>query len=171
MKGKPSHFTINIRQSKTDIWRHGHKMKVYALGTKDCPVKLMADYLEVRPASKDSKPFFLLKNGSFLTSGRLIFSTALKKGIGSIKGCNPKHFTTHSCRQGGAVSLAAMGVSDAVIHAYGRWKSMSMHQYISEFTPETIQALQKKMANLKGDAINQSHLGVQNDRFSTDIQL
>jgi hypothetical protein len=47
-------------------------------------------------------------------------------------GLNPKEYSSHSFRKGGAVSLQSKGVEDSLIRRSGRWKSDAFHLYVRD---------------------------------------
>ena len=47
-------------------------------------------------------------------------------------GRDPRQFSSHSFRKGGAVSLQSMGVEDSLIRRLGRWKSDAFNLYVRD---------------------------------------
>ena len=109
---------INIRVSKTDQSGYGSRIKIK--GTRDslCPVRVVHDYLRVRP--KVQGPLLLHFNNKPVT--RYQFGAVLHKTL-KLTGLNHTQYKTHSFRIGAATTAAALGYSDAEIKAAGRWKS------------------------------------------------
>lgn len=53
-----------------------------------------------------------------------------KGGKGVRANLDPRHFSLHSGRIGGATRLAEMGVSEGVIRKEGRWRSDAFRVYV-----------------------------------------
>ena len=85
----PTVVSVQIRQSKTDLFRLG--VTLYLGITRDivCPVKSMAAYLGV--CSREEGAFFLYHDGSPLTRGRLVIvsrpGSIVTNGLGLIELC------------------------------------------------------------------------------------
>jgi site-specific recombinase XerC len=123
----PQWMEVEIKASKTDCFREGITLKVYANGDRTCPVAAMARWLRVRASSGHDQPLFVLSDGTFLTRARL--QRVLKLGI-KAAGYDPKHWSTHSLRIGGASTLAAQGWPAETIMLLGRWSSECYLRYL-----------------------------------------
>ena len=151
--GRLAHLTFLLRQSKCDQTGRGVVVTMYASGTEHCAVRYMARYLDLtsgRPAdgplfqfqaSAATKPLTRHKLNSFLQS--------LAKASGS----QPQYTTTHSLRQGGAVTLFALGYTADFIKKAGRWLSGAYEVYLS-IPDRDRESMARKMATaqLGGDA-------------------
>ena len=62
-------YTIFIEQSKTDPFRCGHSITIYASGTSTCPVRALQLYAEAVPQHQGNAPIF--KGGRFSPSHSL----------------------------------------------------------------------------------------------------
>ncbi len=56
-------------------------------------------------------------------------NAAIKK-LATVFGLDPKRYSSHSLRIGGASALAAAGAPDYIIQLMGRWKSTAFLKYI-----------------------------------------
>jgi len=93
--------------------------------TSTCPVKILKDYLTVRP--KVLGPLFIHKDTKPVT--RNAVSEVLRATIGKTK-LNPKDFSPHSLRIGRATDLAIQNTPEHVIKKTGRWNSTAYINYI-----------------------------------------
>ena len=96
-------------------------------GVASCPVRLLGEYLKVRPGVLSSKALFIHWDGSPLT--RYQFQAILTQAA---KFCNLNcsEYKTHSFRIGAASSCAIAGVSVERIKQWGRWNSSAYQTYI-----------------------------------------
>lgn len=92
-----------------------------------CPVRLLNQYLTVRPKSVSEEVFLDVCGSPFskhtfvrVLQSALLF-TATDKNL---------KFTTHSFRIGGATHAASCGLSDSQLRHLGRWSSNAFLQYI-----------------------------------------
>jgi len=56
----------------------------------------------------------------------------------SLTGYQAQHYSSHSFRKGGAVSLQQHGVEDSIVRRIGRWKSDAFHLYVRDAAIDTI---------------------------------
>ena len=101
-----SHMKVSIRKSKTDPFRQGCAITIWA--THRC--------------SYTHGPLFRLSNGSLLSRQRL--SGYLQAALPSL------NLNTHSFRIGGASAAAAMGIPDSTIQILGQWASNAYRTYL-----------------------------------------
>jgi integrase len=130
----PEHVEINVRQSKTDIFRKGNVVSISKTNSYLCPVSCLKSYIELAGISDISDEFifrsirFFKKSGiyrlslinkpiSYTTVRELILSTLEEIGEDSTK------FGVHSLRSGGATAAANNNVSDRLFKCHGRWRS------------------------------------------------
>ena len=111
---------VRIAQSKTDPFRVGCNLKVWATGGKLCPVRAMKRFIQTHPFRKG--PLFVFSEGSFLTRARL--ANILHSAIPEV------NLNTHSFRIGGASAAAAAGIPDSTIQVMGRWASNAYRLYL-----------------------------------------
>lgn len=116
------HYTFHLPESKTDPFRLGVDIHVFANGSRTCPVNAM------RAIGADGRdpdaPLFQLSDGSPLSSA------FLNKWIRYLFRESNTPFTGFSFRRGGATSLAVAGVPDHMIRALGRWRSWVYQVYV-----------------------------------------
>ena len=146
---KPTHATILLKDSKTDVFRDGSLRRLYCTGTADCPVMLLHRYAQARMVKfgdvQRNEPFFVRADGKWLT--RDWFTNHLKMSL-EIGGLSSLATTGHSCRAGGACSLLAGGATTAQVQLLGRWSSSCFLEYLS-LSPLTLTTLARSMASLK----------------------
>ena len=126
---KIQHHTISlrIRASKTDQKRKGQTVLIDCTGTPSCPATLLTRYMTHSQHLRPSVPIFQFKDGSYLTPSR--FTAVLKQALTAV-GTNPRHFSSHSLRIGGATAAAAAGTEPAIIQELGRWRSQCYRRYL-----------------------------------------
>jgi hypothetical protein len=127
------HITLHLEASKTDPFRAGvdiiiasptaiHALTRYIDHIKrECP--LPASPLFMFPSLIGVKRSWLMKNVSRLLN---------------LTGYQPQHYSSHSFRKGGAVSLQQHGVEDSIVRRIGRWKSDAFHLYVRDAAIDTI---------------------------------
>lgn len=122
------HVSITIKASKTDPFRLGCVIPIYANGTMLCPVQAVGIFIKLRkkfPCSAHD-PFFMLPDGKALSR------RAFLKLFGQI--CRAAHIDTasltgHSFRIGAATTAAESQTPDYLVQTLGRWKSQSYLRY------------------------------------------
>lgn len=119
-------FTIHLAVSKTDPFREGTDITIYANGSSTCPYAALRRLWENVPLTFPLAPLFQHENGKPLRYHEL---NAAIKNLAAATGLDPSSFSGHSMRIGGATSLAMRGYSQNVIQALGRWKSLSVQLY------------------------------------------
>ena len=145
---KATHFTIFLKDSKTDVFRDGSLRRVYATGTTDCPVKWMVWYRESRVRAfgpvQRSEPLFVRHDQKWVTKDW--FSLHLRMSL-TIGGLDASATSSHSCRAGGACSLLAGGATPAQVQLLGRWTSDCFLGYI-QLSPIVLKQLTFSMSQL-----------------------
>ena len=116
---------LNIKQSKTDLFRKGAKLCLGRTESVVCPVKTLLPYLAVRGSAPG--PLFLSEDGVPLTRAhfKTLLSTTLKRA-----GLDDSKYNTHSFRIGATTSAKAVGMADVHIQMLGRWRSSAYQAYI-----------------------------------------
>lgn len=101
-----------------------------------CPRRALANYLPLLPETVrrlHSAPLFPAYQNS---TKPLLETTLISKLRSLIKRCypslNPMNFSGHSFRRGGASALFAAGVPEAAIQRHGRWKSLTVRDYLDK---------------------------------------
>ncbi|KAK3086108.1 hypothetical protein FSP39_013698 [Pinctada imbricata] len=127
----PTHMSIFIEKSKTDVYREGNWLVISRTGTKLCPVSNIEDFFSyVKFSEYDSfvfRDFTKTRNGYILrkenkhisyTRMRELFIEAFSPFVVDIH-----KYGLHSLRAGGATAAANCGVPDRLFKRHGRWKS------------------------------------------------
>ncbi|CAG2205846.1 unnamed protein product [Mytilus edulis] len=117
---------LRVRWSKTDQKGKSVTLLIAENGKNYCPVRLINEYLKVRPTCNNTD-LFIHYTGMPLT--RYQFSSILEKALHFLH-ISKGHFRSHSFRIGGATELARQGVSEEVIMRLGKWKSHAYSRYI-----------------------------------------
>ena len=107
-----------------------------------CPVQAYKLMLEVIPAPKDSPAFVLPSKGSLIPFTYSHFQTRLKDLIAQT-GRNPKLYSSHSMRRGGATTAFMAGVPLSVIQLQGDWATDSYLRYIKLPAAERLELAEK----------------------------
>ena len=145
----PSGLIVTFPSSKTDQLRQGQAVFVKATGSPYCPVKMCERYvIRVMTEIWLRRPNDLFDGLLFPDLGPLIAGSravldepmsyncslsALRLALRGIGVPDPRAYTEHSGRRGGATAAAAAGRSLPVIQHQGRWKSAaSAQEYIDE---------------------------------------
>ena len=113
-------FQIRLAKSKTDPFRVGCWVKIWATGGKRCPVEFMKTFLQIHP--RKTGPLFTFSDGTYLT--RAYLSNLIQTVFPGV------NLNTHSFRIGGASAAAAAGVPDSTIQVMGRWASNAYRVYL-----------------------------------------
>lgn len=122
-------YVLNLKHSKTDIFRRGVKLPVYSPRGMFCPVKIMKAYISLRrnAGAVDSDPLFVSSNGAVLS--RSVFISKLRFVLNYL-GFDASLYHIHSFRVGLASCLANANVPDHLIKSMGRWTSDCYTRYI-----------------------------------------
>ena len=116
-------LNLGIKQSKTDVLRDG----------------IVRSLIEVDSCIRPLKTFLLWKEMSCDSGNEKsnVFGAQLRNRLSGImktaaldKGVFDARIDTHSLRAGGATALYTQGVPLDVIQRWGRWKSLTPHQYL-----------------------------------------
>jgi site-specific recombinase XerD len=118
---------VTLDQSKTDPFRKGCTVRVYANGGVACPFTAFHEYMARVKSRRNHQPVFVHQDGRKVE--RQWVTNQLRKHLGAL-GYDPYQYAGHSFRKGGATSLAEAGVPDSLIKEAGRWKSVTYQRYI-----------------------------------------
>ena len=125
------HMELFIESSKTDQLRDGAWVTIARTASKICPVSMMERYIKMGDIS-GAQDLFLFrgivrtKNGVKLRKqGGLSYSRMRELLLEKLEavGLDPKLFSLHSLRSGGATAAANAGVPDRLFKRHGRWRS------------------------------------------------
>ena len=126
-------MSITLYQSKTDPFRRGQTVHIFANGSSTCPIKAMVCYCNL--LGKRNANGSVFKAGKFdpLTQKKLndMLRYLLQQG-----GINQSNYASHSFRIGAATTAAAAGIPAWLIKTLGRWNSNAYLAYIR--CPSTI---------------------------------
>ena len=121
------YITITLRQSKTDPFRRGQSLHIYATSTTTCPVRAIRNYNDMLITKQPHHLVFSKGTNSPLT--RTTLTTILRQLL-SRAGLCPSHYASHSFRIGAATTAAAVGLAPSLIKTLGRWNSDAYMTYV-----------------------------------------
>jgi len=124
-QGEVNFIIITIPFSKNDQRGLGATVRIQETKTSICPVKLLKEFLGLRPSIKGK--LFCHFSGKPVT--RYHFSSVLSKVI-NLLGVQKGRFRSHSFRIGAASHMFEKGASEEEIKRLGRWKSNAYKSYI-----------------------------------------
>ena len=120
---------VGIRWSKTD--QFGRELKTYPLpvipGSFLCPLNAIRNVLKFT-GCKGTDHIFARGDGTSLTYRQ--FQNRLRGVLAAVGVSNPKDFSSHSFRRGGATFAYLCGVPTEIIKLLGNWKSDCYLKYI-----------------------------------------
>jgi len=140
----PNHtqYTLLLRASKTDPFRHGVTVKIYR-NLKLCAVEAMVQYLYARYRHVDTSESLLFVDYNYAPITRCQFIAYLRHLLSRL-GRHELSYCGHSFRIGAATTAAAEGVEDHMIQTLGRWSSNCYTTYIRT-SPHVIRKAQNQM--------------------------
>ena len=142
---RPEGFHFNVQKSKTDQFRVGCKLTVYAMpDSLVCPVRAMKSLFDTQPAPP-SDPLFNFGATHKPKSSRILFTSLFVKLL-KAAGISTDEIKPHSLRSGGATAYLAAGVDTYVIQKLGRWASWCFTIY-TQLSTTTIKESQIAMAH------------------------
>ena len=133
---------LRLRRTKTSQFESDTYVDIFANGSDLCPVKSLSDYYQFYKESKKNSPLFVLSSGLPLTPVK--FNYMLRSSLQAAS-LDPKRYSSHSLRSGGATVAANHGVPSWVIQKMGRWKSDCYKLYIKNIQ-SNVKYAQKVMA-------------------------
>lgn len=99
-------------------------------GSSLCPVTALLHFLTIVPAPSTAPLFCLPAASGVRPLTFSIFSASLKHLISAI-GLDPRHFSPHSFRRGGATFAYQSGVPEHLIKLHGDWRSDAFRAYLT----------------------------------------
>ena len=133
----PDAITISLKCAKNDPKKAGTEVRICdPLG-----IRMIINYLLLSHPSLGDKEsgLFINQNGSRFTSARLVSN--MQEYLSQANIPDPRSYTLHSLRKGGAQSLRDLGDSEEHIQLAGRWNSESAARlYSRQSLSEYIQA-------------------------------
>lgn len=153
VKLNSDHIVLNIRKSKTDIYRRGNEVLIAKGSSSACPYLLLQKYMSTAALSIQStdflfKPAFRSKKvASLIQKNKSISYTRARECIvQKLKRVAPDlNLGIHSLRASGATTAAnAPGVSDRCLKRHGRWKTdLSKDGYIDDSIEKRLSVTKK----------------------------
>ena len=130
---KPIYLMVQIKASKTVVFRKGNTVYLGITGTELCPVAAIVNYMVLPRVNAKTTAFFGFSDSQPLTRTRFVMElrTALAKA-----GIDATKFAGHSFRIGAATTAATCGIPDLLIQTLRRWESMAYTLYIR--TPPSV---------------------------------
>ena len=127
----PTYLIVRFKWAKTI--QFGNRVVSIPLLTflvsKCCPVQAFKVMCSMNPCSSSSSEFSINYKGNIIPITYSKFQHRLRELIAKI--ClNPKLFSSHSFRRGGATLAAQAGISSSLIQLMGDWKSDAYKKYI-----------------------------------------
>lgn len=123
-KGQPVSVCVSLRHYKHSVSPFSVTIQPQR-NKKICPVLAIHAFAKMRP--RKSSPFFLNESGTPVTNKQ--FSQILRNCISKI-GLDPKSYTSHSFRIGGATLAHNRNFTDSQIRKLGRWRSNAFQSYL-----------------------------------------
>ena len=125
------HFvSLTLKSSKTDPYRQGCNIFLFATGQLLCPYEALVKYFSSTMVAKrpPDQPLFIHTNGAALTRNSFLQNLHIVLGSANI---SSKGVLGHSLRKGLATTAAAANIQDSLISVMGRWASDCYKLYIS----------------------------------------
>ena len=120
------YISITLRQSKTDPFRRGQLVYVYATSTTTCPVRAMHNYKNMLITQQPHHLVFSAGTISPLSHQQL---TTILRSLLTQAGLCPSLYASHSFRIGAATTAAAVGLAPSLIKTLRRWNSNAYMAY------------------------------------------
>ena len=119
------YIKLKLRKTKTTQYKPT-SVYIYANNTKYCAVAAVAKFIKLTKTQTRSSHFFSL--GTLVMSSK--YFNLLIKSLASRLQLNPKFYSSHCLRAGGATAATNSGVPPHVIKQMGRWSSNCFELYI-----------------------------------------
>ena len=137
-------YTIFIERSKTDPFRCGHSITLYASGTSTCPVRAFQLYAEAVPQHQDNSLVF--KGGRFSPFYRQQLTNTIHYLLQNTS-YTQQHYSSHSFQSRAASTAAAAGLPDWLTKVLGRWSSNAYQLYIRS-SPKMLESVPAILARV-----------------------
>ena len=121
------YISITLCQSKTDPFRRGQSLHIYATSTTTCPVRAMHNYNDMLTTKPPHHLVFSADTISPLSRTRL---TTILHQLLSRAGLCPSHYASHSFRIGATTTAAAVELTPSLIEMLRRWNSDAYMTYV-----------------------------------------
>jgi hypothetical protein len=125
--------SLHLNASKTDPFRTGVDVIIAAPAALIalCAYAALCSAVHVLPTA----PLFAFEDGPPISRRWLM--AQVDDLLRSIN-CDPRAYSSHSFRKGGAVSLQELGVEDSIIRRTGRWRSDAFHLYVRDASTDSL---------------------------------
>ena len=129
-----SKLWLRLRVSKTIQYsEEPHVLGLVATDSPICPVRAVREHLRLTPDSGGASYLFVTKPKGPKGAAAVPLSHAtlvaeIRKLLAAI-GEDPRKFSGHSLRRGGASFAYELGLPEAAIQAHGNWKSEAVRVY------------------------------------------
>lgn len=141
---RPQVMSVQLKSSKTDIFRQGQSLTIASTSSTLCAVTAMQEYFLL--AKPEPGPLFYFQSGRYLTRSTV---SHLLRDSSRTAGLPHRSLKGHSFRIGAASVAAAAGLPDWLIKVLGRWSSDCYQLYIR--TPQsTLESVAPRMAAVSG---------------------
>jgi integrase len=128
--GKPAVMWVRIRYSKTNQTRKPPVIiPVAATGDELCPVEAVRSHMRETQGTGETNLFLVKGKGSKFVPLTHVNLVAGIKELATAAGVDPKQYSGHSLRRGGATMAFQMGLSTHLIKNHGVWKGDSVYLY------------------------------------------
>ena len=135
-------MTVQLKSSKTDVYRRGQSLTIARTSSTLCAVSAMREYFLL--AQPQQGPLFYFQTGNLLTRGAV---SHLLRDSSRVAGLPYQSLKDNSFRIGAASIAAAAGLPDWLIKVMSRWSSDCYQLYIR--TPQsTLESVAPRMANV-----------------------
>ena len=128
-------FGVLLKVTGTKTIQYGERVlylpMVYNKCSSICPVRALKHHFDKFTCQGQSPAFLYQYNGKMLPITQSVLSRWLKSKLKSI-GVNPKDYTLHSLRRGGASRALLNGADVTAIAAMGDWKSLAVLKYLDQ---------------------------------------
>jgi len=146
---------VFFRSSKTDQTARGCTRSLSRSGNPVlCPViaawRLRAIGKEIGAGPSDPLCVYTTKHGKRCHVSIAVVTDAVRRAARA-QGANPRSFSSHSLRSGGATQMFLGGSSDATVQLFGRWKSDAYKLYIRIETSKNERIASQMIASLGGN--------------------
>ena len=120
---------VRLGRSKADQKAQRKPLLIESSASPACPVKLLQSLIRARKAqgATDEDLLFIGAAGRPLTTSAV--SSVIRR-MAEAHGLDPKSFSGHSLRIGGASAALAGGLTVDQVKAVGGWKSAAVNQYL-----------------------------------------
>ncbi|XP_071089365.1 uncharacterized protein [Haliotis cracherodii] len=120
---------ITLKVSKTDPFRLGVRIALFATDTMTCPYSALSKLYSIRTQCRAAYQDPLFVSRDYLPISRTVFLSWLDRVL-TLTGYNSADYSGHSFRIGAATTAATVHIEDHLIKTMGRWTSDCYAKYI-----------------------------------------